>query len=87
VAFLGWAGNHFAAGETFYLIVGSSAEGSAVTQWGLFQLAPHLETETQDAADWLVIYDANIAGHPSRAFGSPDVYAPGFAVARNRHAG
>lgn len=83
VAFLGWAGGHFAAGETFHLVVGDSADAATVTQWGLFQLAPHLAVEQPSAANWLVFYDASPAGYPAGMLDDLEVYSPGFAVARN----
>lgn len=83
VAFLGWAGGHFAEGDTFHLVVGDSSKTPTVTQWALFQLAPHLAMEQPTVADWLVFYDAGPAGYPAKMLDDLDIYSPGFAVARN----
>lgn len=82
VAFLGWAGNHFAAGDTFHLAVGDSVDAETVTQWSLFQLAPHLAKERPADADWLVFYDTSAEGRGGLCQDA-ETYAPGFAVVRN----
>lgn len=88
VDFLGWAGNHLGAEDTFRLIVDSPpAEAAAAMQWGLFQLAPHLETERPSAADWLIFYDTDPSRYRSERLGELDVYSPGFAVVRNSREG
>jgi hypothetical protein len=84
VAFLGWAGSHFGEGESFYLVVKPSADtGGYVSQWGPFQLAPHLESESPSTADWLVFYDTSPARYRGADPSDLDVYSPGFAVVRN----
>jgi hypothetical protein len=83
VAFLGWAGAHFGEGDTFHLVVGDSANTPEVQQWALFQLGPHLAVEQPTAADWLVFYDSSPTGYPAGMLDDLEIYAPGFAVARN----
>lgn len=89
VAFVGWAGGHLAEGEDFHLIVGdgdSDVDPTAVVQWTLFQLAPHLEAVEPDQADWLIFYNSEPALYRPSELRKLDVNSPGFAVARNRYA-
>lgn len=95
VAFLGWAKDRMAGEETFHMEVGV-APGEAVLegvgereglilQWGLFQLAPHLEVEASQA-DWIVFYESDPAEYAGGSLGEVMTYAPGFAIARNKRA-
>ena len=73
-----------APGETY--LEGVGIREGLVLQWGLFQLAPHLEVEAQDA-DWIVFYESSPADLPSGDLGRVISYAPGFAIARSKIAG
>ena len=85
VDFLAWAKRHLADEETFGFVIGNSEEAGSLQQWALFQLAPHLAVEPPTAGDWVVFYDVNPDEYSRLA--ELDVYGPGFAIARNRHAG
>jgi hypothetical protein len=86
VAFLTWVRGHFAGGDTFYLITRKSTAEQAIIQWGLFQLAPHLETERPAAANWLVFYESSPTRYSFGRLHNLEVYTPGFAVERNGRA-
>jgi hypothetical protein len=96
VGFLAWAREHMAADDTFHMVVGPAPDETylqgvgiregLVLQWGLFQLAPHLEVEAEDA-DWIVFYETSPADYPPRKLGEVIAYAPDFAIARNEVAG
>jgi hypothetical protein len=95
VAFLAWVKDQMAGEETFHMEVGiapgeSVLEGvgereGLILQWGLFQLAPHLEVEA-DQADWIVFYESDPTEHAEGSLGEVMTYAPGFAIARNKRA-
>lgn len=82
VAFIGWAGDHFTAGDTFWLTVCKGTNNAAAFQWGSFQLAPHLAVENPSEANWLIFYDCGPARYRDARHRGLEFYAPGFAVAR-----
>ena len=84
VDFLAWAKRHLADEETFGVVIENSEEAGSLQQWALFQLAPHVAVEPPAAGDWVVFYDVNPEEYAGLA--ELDVYKPGFAIARSRHA-
>lgn len=83
VDFLAWAGGHLADEETFGFVIKDTEDAGSLQQWALFQLAPHVAVEPA-AGDWVVFYDVNPEEYAGLA--EVDVYRPGFAIARSRHA-
>ena len=78
--------------ETY--VDGVGVRQAAILQWSLFQLAPRLAVEQSAKAhdvkpgegrnaDWFVFYEAHPGEFPATRFGPPEVYAPGFMIARN----
>ncbi len=84
VDFLAWAGRHLADEETFGFVINDSEDAGSLQQWALFQLAPHVAVEPAGAGDWVVFYEVNPKEYAGLA--ELDVYRPGFAIARSRHA-
>jgi len=85
VAFISWAKGHLAAGDTFYLET-EDPNATAITQWALFQLAPHLEVAESSKADWLIFYNSSRTLDRLDSSRALDIYSSGFAIADNTHA-
>ena len=84
VDFLAWAKSHLSDHETFGFVIRESEDAGSLEQWALFQMAPHVAVEPSEA-EWIVFYDVDSTEYAK--FGEPDIYKPGFAIMRNRHAG
>jgi len=82
-------------GEAY--VAGVGVRQAAILQWSLFQLGPHLAVEQSPTAndvepgeglnaDWLVFYESEPEGYGPGTLGEVRTYAPGFGIARIRHA-
>ena len=85
--FAEWIRGRLGPGQSFY-IVEKPALDESVYQWFTFRLMPNLATNRPERADWLIFYgtSAKASGYLERISGAAEQYAPGYSIARVRHA-
>jgi hypothetical protein len=84
--FAEWIRVRIKPGDRFYLIP-SPTRDEAVYQWFTYRLLPNLSSEEPRQSDWLIFYGTS--PHESGAAeitGVVEQYAPGYSIARTRHA-
>jgi hypothetical protein len=86
-SFAEWIRARIPPNTRFYLVP-SPTRDVAVYQWFTYRLLPSLATDEPQKADWLIFYGISPAqaGLASEIEGAPLQYAPGYSVARVRHA-
>lgn len=87
-AFAEWIRGRIKPGDRFYLVQ-SSTRDEAVYQWFTYRLMPNLSSEEADQSDWLIFYGTSPrqSGFANQITGMVERYAPGYSIARTRHAG
>lgn len=80
VDFVEWIRPQLGLGDTFHV----PDEDPIAYQWITYRLLPHLATNSEEGADWLVFHgsDSSEIGEEREAFGPPREFAPGFAIRR-----
>jgi hypothetical protein len=87
VAFAEWIRGRLQPGQRFYLVPPEGQDVS-VYQWFTYRLLPNLATDRPQGADWLIFYGTSprASGYLHLIQGVAAQYAPGYSIARERHA-
>jgi hypothetical protein len=85
--FAEWIRPRLAPGQRFYLVP-SATQDVSVYQWFTYRLLPNLATDRAQQADWLIFYGTSpkASGYLHQIKGLAAQYAPGYSIARVRHA-
>ena len=85
--FAEWIRSRLEPGQRFYLVQLPTRDDS-VYQWFTYRLLPNLETERPQRADWLIFYRTSprASGYVHLIKGVAAQYAPGYSIAKVRHA-
>ena len=88
VGYIEWVRARIPAKQTYYVTPHRQDRARIVTGWLTFRLLPGLRVGSPRAADWLVVYRgrSDVAPAAARAFGPVLWFAPGYGIARRRHA-
>jgi hypothetical protein len=86
-SFAEWIKGRLGPGERFYLVP-SPTQDVSVYQWFTYRLLPNLATDRPQTADWLIFYGTSprASGYIYLIKGLAPQYAPGYSIARVRHA-
>jgi hypothetical protein len=85
--FAEWIRSRLQPGQRFYLVP-SATQDVSVYQWFTYRLLPNLATDRPQQADWLVFYGTSprASGYTHLITGMAARYAPGYSIAKVRHA-
>jgi hypothetical protein len=86
-SFAEWIRGRLEPGQRFYFVP-SAAQDVSVYQWFTYRLLPNLATDQPRLADWLIFYGTSVRASPYIHLinGAAKQYAPGYSIARVRHA-